>query len=125
MLNKDSYFEASYHIPLIIKHPGAAYDCTRGQACTEYFTESVDVLPTIVSALGGHPPAQCDGRSLLPLMGGQTPDTAGGGEGGWWREEAHWEHDFRYSPFAAHFTDTLGVSPHSCNLAVLRGMRYK
>ena len=58
----------------------------------------------------------CDGVSLAPFLRGEDP--AG------WREEAHWEYDFRDA------TDDeverrFGLTLHQCGLNVIRGERYK
>jgi arylsulfatase A-like enzyme len=73
-------------------------------------------MPTILDWLGLEPPAQCDGASLLPYVEGRTP--AG------WRQEAHWEYDFRdiesQDPERA-----LGIDSDACGITILRDNRYK
>ena len=41
---KLGYFDASYHIPLIIRPP---YGASEQNEMVQHFTESVDVMPTI------------------------------------------------------------------------------
>ena len=61
-------------------------------------------------------PHACDGCSLMPWLRGETPAE--------WRREAHWEYDFRdlREPAAE---IALDLHPEACNLAVIRGERYK
>lgn len=73
----------AFHIPLIVAAPGAA---ARGQV-VEAFTESVDVMPTVLAALGLPTPSACDGMALQAWLHGRTPAT--------WRAAAHWELDYR------------------------------
>ncbi|MFC6671885.1 sulfatase-like hydrolase/transferase [Marinobacterium aestuariivivens] len=53
MFSKENYFESCFHIPLIVK-PAASH---RMQACpgavVEAFTESVDLMPTLLDLCGG------------------------------------------------------------------------
>ena len=112
---KYAYFEQSFHIPLIVRDPRPAARQTLGQRVNA-FTESVDVMPTILNFLQVPIPEQCDGEALGPLCQGQTPKN--------WREEAHWEFDFR------NFTDAngdnfQGLKPDQCAVNVIRGERYK
>ena len=113
--SKFAYFDGSFHIPLIVRDPAREADPGRGRQVAR-FTENVDVMPTILSRLGLEVPSQCDGESLLPFLCGDTPNG--------WREEAHWELDFR------NFTEDgtnpiLGLKPDQCAMNVLRGKRYK
>ena len=144
LTGKQGFFEASYHIPLIVRDPRPAAAQQRG-AVVEAFTEHVDVMPTIVDWLGGEVPLQCDGQSLLPWTEGRA-DAAQG-----WREAAHWEYDWRdvsggntRAPLKAtqpaqaclaksrswlgsgsEREDELGLTMHQCGLMVSRGERWK
>jgi arylsulfatase A-like enzyme len=112
---KYAYFDQSFHIPLIVRDPLGRSDAARGRQ-VEAFTENVDVMPTILHALGLDIPVQCDGDSLLPFCQGATP--------GNWRDAAHWEFDFR--DFIAPGEDRfLGLAPDQCAMSVLRDERYK
>jgi arylsulfatase A-like enzyme len=115
MWGKEGYFDQSYHIPLIIRDPRPVADRARGRV-VDQFSEAVDLMPTILEWLGIEAPAQCDGTSLLPFLEGETPAD--------WRQEAHWEFDFRdvvhQGPETAH-----GIASHQCTLNVIRGRRYK
>jgi len=116
LLGKGGYFDGSYHIPLIIRDPRRAADPGRGRI-VEDFTESVDVMPTLLASIGIEAPAACDGRSLAPFL------ESGSGPANW-RTEAHWEYDFR-SATDPEREVRLGLTAHQCALNVVRGRRYK
>jgi arylsulfatase A-like enzyme len=116
LLGKCGYFDASYRVPLIVRDPRRHADSAR--ACSvDAFTEHVDVLPTLLEALGIDTPPACDGRSLAAFL-------RGAGAPADWRKEAHWEYDFRNAADPAD-GEALGVPQQACNLAVLRGARWK
>jgi len=115
LLGKGGYFDASYRVPCIISDPRPAADVTRG-ARVHAFTEHVDIMPTILEAIGARAPRQCDGRSLTPFM--NTGKVAS------WRSEAHWEFDFRDASDDA-AERALGLTLDECNLSVIRSERYK
>jgi arylsulfatase A-like enzyme len=113
---KQGFFDQSYHIPLIIRDPRQQADATRGSQVTG-FSESVDLMPTMLDWLGLDVPSQCDGFSLLPaIRDGVMPDG--------WREEAHWECDFR-NVRDDKVEQHLGITMHQCGLSVIRDHRYK
>ena len=113
LIGKGGYFDGSYRIPLIVRdpRPGAA----RGLRVSR-FTENVDIMPTMLEAIGAPVPAQCDGLSLAPWLTGIAPPA--------WRDEAHWEFDFR-DPSDDDAERALGLTLHQCALNVVRGARYK
>lgn len=115
---KELYFDQSFHIPLIIRDPRRSADGGRGKQI-DAFTESVDLMPTILDWLGLAIPANCDGRSLRPFLEGNAPAD--------WRQEAHMELDFRTTPNLQGFDaeSALGLAPDACQLAILRGRRWK
>lgn len=115
LIGKLGFFDASYHIPLIVRDPGAVE--TRGQVVQD-FTENVDIMPTMLDWLGLDIPNQCDGRSLMPVLRtGNTPSN--------WRDAAHWEFDFRDVAEGEQMESELGLTQHQCTLNVLRDERYK
>ncbi|MCC7049940.1 MAG: alkaline phosphatase family protein [Alphaproteobacteria bacterium] len=114
-LGKEFYFDQSYRIPLILRLPGDVGAAARGRV-VEAFSQSIDIMPTLLDCLGARPPVQCDGASLKPWLLGQTP--AG------WREEVFFELDFRDVADAAPERE-LGISLDECSLAVVRGRKYK
>ena len=81
---KLGFFEESYRIPCIVRHPATVP--APGRVVTE-FTENVDLLPTLAEQVGQEVPVQCDGASLVPFLAGDTPDG--------WRTAAHYEWDWR------------------------------
>ena len=115
---KETYFEPSFHIPLIIRDPRNAADPARGRQ-VDRFTESVDILPTILDWLGRAAPPQCDGQSLIPFLAGVTPDG--------WRDAVHYEVDFRYTPNLTSLDAeaALGLAPDDCYFTVIRDDHYK
>src|SRR5262249_50718248 len=116
LLGKCGYFDASYHIPLIVRDPRPSANATRGNVVSA-FTENVDIMPTMLDAIGAKIPIQCDGRSLaLFIESGAAPAN--------WRTEAHWEFDFR-DPADEAAETALGLTLHQCTLNVIRSERYK
>ena len=103
LYGKAGFFDASYHIPLIIRAPGVAAG-TRVHA----FTEHVDLMPTMLQWLGLPVPEQCDGVPLQPWLRGEAPAD--------WRSAAHWEFDFRDEGVEAE----LGLHMEECNMNILR-----
>lgn len=115
LLGKDGYFDAAWHIPLIIRDPRPAADGGRGRQ-VHSFTEAVDVMPSLLDCLGLDVPGACDGRSLQPFLTGQVPSG--------WRDAAHWEFDFRTVRDDTVERD-LSLTPDQCNFAVIRDDRFK
>lgn len=115
VLGKGSHFDQSVQIPLIIRAPGSFAEEGRGRV-VEAFTENIDVMPTILDMLGCEVPLQCDGRSLTPFLAGDAPDD--------WRQEVHWEIDFR-DVLNGKPEQEMGLRLDACSLCVLRDRRYK
>jgi arylsulfatase A-like enzyme len=113
LLGKIGYHDESFRIPLVIKDPDAAAHAGRIESA---FTESVDLMPTMLDWLGADIPDACDGRSLLPLLQGRTPAD--------WRRELHYEFDFRDVPGTPAET-VLGLSIDECSLCVVQDDSYK
>jgi arylsulfatase A-like enzyme len=113
LLGKIGYFDESFRIPLVIVDPDA--HATRGSV-VDAFTESVDIMPTLLAYLGGTAPRACDGRSLLPFLAGETP--AG------WRDALHYEFDFR-NVFPSQHEEELGLDMDDCTLSVLQDHDFK
>ncbi|HTT97666.1 MAG TPA: alkaline phosphatase family protein [Rhizomicrobium sp.] len=116
LLGKCGYFDASYHIPLIVRDPRAVADASRG-AVIGRFTENVDIMPTMLEALDLEIPVQCDGRSLYPFLRGDSDPPR-------WRSEAHWEFDFR-DPADDRAEKRLDLTLHQCTMNIVRSARYK
>ena len=113
LLGKIGYFDESFRIPLVIVDPDAG--TTRG-SIVDAFTESVDIMPTLLEWLGGQAPRICDGHSLLPFLRGETP--AG------WRDALHYEFDFR-NVFPANHEGELGLQMDDCTLSVIQDNDFK
>jgi len=108
LIEKLGFFDESYHIPLIVSGPGVV-----AGGVVDEFTENVDLMPTILTAVGADVPGQCDGVALQPFLHGRAPSN--------WRDAAHWEWDWR-DPVASQL---LGVPLTMSNLAVLRDRHGK
>lgn len=113
LLGKIGYNDPSFRIPLVIKDAGTN---VRAGEIEAGFTESIDVMPTILDWLGGEIPPACDGASLVPFLTQGRPDN--------WRTELHYEYDFRdihYSKPQA----VLGLGMHDSSLCVIQDDNYK
>ncbi len=115
VLGKEFFFDQAFHIPLIIRVPGANDAAPRGRVVDE-FTGSIDLMPTILEYLGGVPPLQCDGRSLLPFLRGETPKN--------WPQEVFWELDVR-DAVSDRPERELGILLDECSIAVVRDRKFK
>jgi len=73
-------------------------------------------MPTILDCLGVAIPHQCDGDSLALFCQGETPAN--------WREEAHWEFDFR-NFYDSDGNIALELKADQCAVNVICGRRYK
>ena len=121
---KTGFFDQSYHIPLIIRDPRPQAQLHRG-ARVGGFTESVDLMPTILDFAGAKIPTQCDGFSLISaLHRGEFPSG--------WRQDVFYEYTFWDD--VDMITDLeeedvmaskYGLAPHQCSLSVLRTEQYK
>ncbi len=115
LLHKLGFFDESYHVPLIVRDPRPEFDGTRGRII-DRFTENVDVMPTLLALLDAPTPLQCDGRALVRFLEGGEPEL--------WRDEVHWEFDFR-EPADRSLERGFGVTMEECSLAVLRDAHAK
>jgi arylsulfatase A-like enzyme len=113
MLGKSGYFAEAYHIPLVIRMPGGA----GGGRVVDRFTESIDVMPTILEAMGEPVPVQCDGSSLMPLLRGEAVTR--------WRDGVVFEFDFRGVGDANGFRQRHGLRLDQCCLASFRDARFQ
>jgi arylsulfatase A-like enzyme len=118
LIEKLGFFDESYRIPLIVRWPGMTGPAGR---VVDAFTESVDVLPTLVDLCGGSAPEFCDGASLRPFLdsdreGSSTPDG--------WRDAVHVEYDFR-DPTSDLIEAVFGLRMDQCSLSVLRDRHGK
>ncbi len=102
----ESCLPQAFHVPLIIRDPQTDPQ-NRGRV-VDAFTESVDVMPTILDCADLSVPFHLDGRSLKPFLAGRTPDD--------WRSAAHWELDFRDTTTAPGLQTVLGLPARASNL---------
>ena len=82
---KDLFFDCSARVPLIVYDPRKEADAARGTA-TDALVESIDLAPTFLEFFGGKAkPHILEGRTLSPLLNGETPD---------WRDHCISEYDY-------------------------------
>jgi arylsulfatase A-like enzyme len=106
---KEYFFEPVQRVPFIVCDPSAAPGQVR-----QDFVECIDVVPTVLEALGlPLPEHRLEGRSLLPLLRGQVPALG--------REAVFGSLDYAYRE-ARHF---LGRQPHECTGWMVRDERHK
>ena len=105
---KQSFHDACFHVPLIIRVP---FDTAKGVTINAP-TESVDIAPTILDLIGAPIPHSMDGKSLHPLLNDRVPDT--------WRDYTFSELDFGNPLVPTAYQTTLDVPLDAANLAVLR-----
>lgn len=85
---KELFHDPSVRIPLIIADPSAQADAARGTVCS-HLVEAIDLLPTFVEIAGGIAPNNIlEGRSLLPILHGETPSD--------WRDIVVSEYDYAF-----------------------------
>ena len=112
LLGKIGYFDESFRIPLVIK----SHRNPRAGHIEDAFTESVDIMPTIVDWLGGEIPRTVDGASLLPFLSGPKPAA--------WRDALHYEYDFRDVHYSRPEAE-LGIGMDESSLCVIQDEYWK
>ena len=118
LIEKVGYADPSFRIPLIVRWPQMA---GRAGRVVEAFTESVDVLPTLVELCGGTVPGFCDGASLVPFLDG---DLEGWSAPAGWRDAVVTEYDFR-DPTSTWIEEAYGLRQDECSIAALRDRHGK
>lgn len=114
LFGKRGWFDPAFHIPLIVRDPFAR-DADRNRVA-DTFSESVDVMPTILEWLGLETPRQCDGRSLVPFLRGGVGDAA---------DEVHFEYDIGNDGEGVDARDILGLAYNESLIGVLRTRDFK
>ena len=110
---KALFHEQSAKIPMIIYDPSSEADAGRGTVCDE-LVESIDLAATFVEFAGGEVPDHIiEGRSLMPFLRGEKPDT--------WRQYAISEYDYSATPMAAN----LNMAPRDARLFMVCDKRWK
>ena len=108
---KDLFHQQSVKIPLIIHDPRA--EATRGTTC-DALVEAIDLAATFVEAAGGAVPEHIiEGRSLLPFLRGEEPES--------WREVVISEYDYSVTPMR----EVLGLSSRDARLFMVFDGRWK
>jgi len=92
-------YEETHHIPFLARWPGVIEPGSAQDA----FASLVDVAPTLLEAAGCGDALKADGRSLLPLMRGETP--------GDWREDI--------------YAEFHGYEPALCSIRMVRTRKWK
>jgi len=109
---KRTYFDASFHVPLIVRAPDGA----RGDTAVR-FTESIDVTPTILDFIGADIPHSMDGCSLRPFVEGTEPAS--------WREFSVSQLELGDPLEPTHWQSQLGLELDEANLTVLRNDSHR
>ncbi|QKH38254.1 alkaline phosphatase family protein [Achromobacter pestifer] len=113
MGEKDLFHEPVIRSPLIVYDPDPRADAARGTRCAA-LVEAIDLAPTFLEACGGVPvPHIMDGRSLRPLLFGQTPPD--------WRDHVICEYDYAFQDSRI----TLGTPARQAWLRMVRDDRWK
>lgn len=109
---KELFYDTVQRVPFIIADPSPAADATRGRT-DERFVEGVDLVPTVLDALGIEiPQHRVEGRSLLPLTRGAAPP---------WRDTVYSELDYSYKAARRR----LGLAVDECQAWSLRDSDWR
>jgi arylsulfatase A-like enzyme len=110
---KELFHDTVQRVPFIVADPRPAADATRGRV-EQRFVESVDLVPTLLDALDIAPPThRLEGRSLQPLLHGQTPAD--------WRDSVFSELDYSFREARL----LLGKHVQQCRAFSLRDARWR
>lgn len=114
MWGKETPHEASLHVPLIIRDPHNP----QGHGIeVNHFTETIDITPTLLDWVGEEPNISFNGKSLLPFLKGEPPQS--------WRSHIFAEVDFGDPLEPTRFQEAFGLSQFQSNFAVIRDDRFK
>ncbi len=93
LYDKRFMYEESLRIPLLVRWPGVVRPGSRAEA----LALNVDFAPTLLEAAGVAVPAAMQGRSLMPLLRGETPRN--------WRDAIYYRyyHDPGHHDTRAHY----------------------
>jgi arylsulfatase A-like enzyme len=109
---KELFYDTVQKVPFILMDPRREADATRSRV-DERFVEGVDVVPTILDALGLPIPAhRIEGHSLLPLTEGRTPP---------WREFTYSELDYSFRLAR----QLVGKTPQQARAFSIRDTHYR
>jgi arylsulfatase A-like enzyme len=89
LIDKRHFYEESCKVPFLVYCP----EICKGGATISKMIQNIDVAPTILSAAGLQAPATMPGKSIIPLLQGDSSS---------WRDkifyEYYWEYDFPMTP---------------------------
>lgn len=111
LLGKLGWFDQSYHLPLVVAGPGVA----PGRR-VDAFTEAVDLMPTLLDAVGLPVPRACDGMALTPWLRGEVPAR--------WRDAVHFEYDLG-GGWPDPRRPPLGLDAEGAAMAAMRTAEWK
>src|SRR5258706_13689496 len=98
--------------PLMVIDRPATADATRGTVC-DALVEAIDLAPTFIDYFGGEPPDHIlEGRSLLPLLRGETPAN--------WRKVVFSEYDYSMQDVRLKLNQPI----EQCRLFMVYGGRW-
>jgi arylsulfatase A-like enzyme len=109
---KQHVYDPAYHVSLMIRDPDQTV--LHGTEVTA-LTESIDVTPTILEAIGVPVPVSMNGAALQPFLRGDTPDS--------WRHYVQLELDF--NDLGKDKIKALGLRSSQANIAILRSKKMK
>lgn len=110
---KHTVYDAAYRTPLIIRLP---HNSAQAGGKVTAFTESIDLMPTILDWVGQDVPNSVDGRSLLPVLRGNVPEN--------WRQFSVSELDFGDPITPTSHQEALGTDATNSCLSILRSDRF-
>ena len=96
-------YEEAVRIPLLVRYP----HLVQAGTIVDRFALSIDLAPTVLELAGAKPRHKMDGRSLVPLLAGKTPDN--------WRD----------SLLIEYYTDTVFPRVLKMGYKAVRTQRYK
>lgn len=91
-------YDATTHIPLVVRAPGGAKGTT-----VDFATSLVDLVPTVLDAVGKPAPEGLDGLDLAPWIRGTNPPAAPRGV---YAESLYAFHHYGWAPQRAFIDDT-------------------
>ncbi|MFO1325497.1 MAG: sulfatase-like hydrolase/transferase [Burkholderiales bacterium] len=109
---KELFYDEIVRVPFVVVDPDPRADATRGTRDTR-FVEAIDVVPTVLDALGIGRPDRCEGRSLLPLVRGEVVAR--------WRDSVLAELDYGFRRARR----VLGRRPGECRAFMVRTAAWK
>jgi arylsulfatase A-like enzyme len=115
---KELFYDTVQRVPFIVVDPRREADATRGTV-EQRFVECVDVVPTILDALGidqGPYRHRIEGRSLQPLLHGQALPSESP-----WRDHVFSELDYSFRQARL----LMGKDVHQCRAFSLRDARWR